>query len=129
MIRKKFICTLALALTAGMLAQAVVVIASEDIIGERQIIETTPINPEETIIEDELTPLAGEKIEEEMDEESDQYIRIVDEEPAKGITVDDKGIDIKKWLLMLGIVLSVIAILTVLIKTLLTLGIRDNKNN
>ena len=63
MIRKKFICTLALALTAGMLAQAVVVIASEDIIGERQIIETTPINPEETIIEEELTPLAGEKIE------------------------------------------------------------------
>ena len=112
-----------------MLSQAVVVTATEDIIGERHIIETTPINPEETIIEDELTPLAGEKIEEDIDEESDQYIRIVDEGPAKGITVDDKGIDIKKWLLMLGIVLSVIAILTVLIKTLLTLGIRDNKNN
>lgn len=108
MLKNKVITVLAVALLTGMAMQPMVVAAQET--PERQVIRTTPINPEPetTTIEDEDTPLAGGIIEAEIDTEQEEKIRIVDEETAKGITVDDEHRASRPWWLLLLVLISII---------------------
>jgi hypothetical protein len=107
MLKNKVITVLAVALLTGMAMQPMAVAAQET--PERQVIRTTPINPEpETTIEDEDTPLAGGIIEDEIDTEQEEKIRIVDEETAKGITVDDEHRASRPWWLLLLVLISII---------------------
>lgn len=108
MLKNKVITVLAVALLTGMAMQPMAVAAQET--PERQVIRTTPINPEPetTTIEDENTPLAGGIIEDEIDTEQEEKIRIVDEETAKGITVDDEHRASRPWWLLLLVLISII---------------------
>ncbi|MBQ5426154.1 MAG: hypothetical protein IIU31_03190 [Pseudobutyrivibrio sp.] len=108
MLKNKVITVLAVALLTGMVMQPMAVAAQET--PERQVIRTTPINPEPetTIIEDEDTPLAGGIIEDEIDTDQEEKIRIVDEETAKGITVDDEHRASRPWWLLLLVLISII---------------------
>ncbi len=108
MLKNKVITVLAVALLTGMVMQPMAVAAQET--PERQVIRTTPINPEPetTTIEDEDTPLAGGIIEDEIDTEQEEKIRIVDEETAKGITVDDENRASRPWWLLLLVLISII---------------------
>ena len=108
MLKNKVITVLAVALLTGMAMQPMAVAAQET--PERQVIRTTPINPEPetTIIEDEDTPLAGGIIEDEIDTDQEEKIRIVDEETAKGIAVDDEHRASRPWWLLLLVLICII---------------------
>ena len=108
MLKNKVITVLAVALLTGMAMQPMAVAAQET--PERQVIRTTPINPEPetTIIEDEDAPLAGGIIEDEIDTDQEEKIRIVDEEAAKGITVDDEHRASRPWWLLLLVLICII---------------------
>ena len=108
MLKNKVITVLAVALLTGMAMQPMAVAAQET--PERQVIRTTPINPEPetTIIEDEDAPLAGGIIEDEIDTDQEEKIRIVDEETAKGITVDDEHRASRPWWLLLLVLICII---------------------